>query len=153
MRLCVLPMSLLSLGVVLLIGPFQGSRAAAEESAGKKHGPIAWVESFQKAQQVAKKKNKVLMVDFWAEWCAPCRQMLSTTYKNKAVVNRSKKLVPVLVDFDKNADLAKKYEIEALPTVLFLNPSGSKVLLRVEGYRSAAEFSKLMDKAIKKAKS
>lgn len=148
-----LPLRLVGVVLVLIIGVPYGSRAASEESPAKKHGPIAWVESFEKAQQMAKKKNRVLMVDFWAEWCGPCKQMLNTTYKNKAVVARSKKFVPVLVDFDKNADLAKKYEVEALPTVLFLDSSGEKILLRVEGYRSASEFLKLMDEAMKKAKS
>lgn len=147
------PLSLVGVVIALLFGLPHGSRAASEESTAKKHGPIAWVESLDKAQQIAKKKNRVLMVDFWAEWCGPCKQMLNTTYKDKAVVARSKKFVPVLVDFDKNADLAKKYEVEALPTVLFLDSRGEKILLRVEGYRSASEFLKLMDQAMKKAKS
>src|SRR5579871_5841165 len=101
----------------------------AEESAAKAHGPIAWKESLAEAQKIAAKEKKVIFIDFWAEWCGPCKQMLATTYKDKQVVSRSKKFVPVLVNVDKQQNLANKYSVESIPTVLFLDVKG-KVLVR-----------------------
>src|SRR5579871_4784311 len=104
----------------------------AEESAAKAHGPIAWKESLAEAQKIAAKEKKVIFIDFWAEWCGPCKQMLATTYKDKQVVSRSKQFVPVLINIDNHQDLAKKYSIEAIPTVIFMDAKG-KVLTRSLG--------------------
>lgn len=141
-----------AIALAIGIGALWGGRAAGEESAAKKHGPIAWIESLPKAQKAAQKQKKVILVDFYAEWCGPCKEMLATTYKHKEVVARSKKFVPVLIDVDKQQGLAAKYEVEGVPTILFLDAKG-KVLLRSVGYLDADSFLKLMDEAAKKAKS
>ena len=125
----------------------------SEESAAKAHGPIAWTESLAEAQKIAAKEKKVIFIDFWAEWCGPCKKMLATTYKDKTVVARSKQFVPVLINIDKQKELAAKYKIEAIPTVIFMNAKG-KVLVQPEpSLYTAKEFLKLMDEAEKKAKS
>lgn len=139
---------LLAVGVLALAGSSLRPVMAGDDVA-KKHGPIAWTESLPNAQKQATKDKKVVMVDFWAEWCGPCKQMLATTYKDKAVVTQSKKFVPVLVDVDKQPSLAKKYNVEAIPTVLFLDGKG-KVLTRSVGYVDKTAFLKLMNEATKK---
>src|SRR5205085_1442911 len=93
----------------------------------KAHGPIAWKESLDEAKKIAAKEKKVIFVDFWAEWCGPCKKMLATTYKDKDVVARSKKFVPVLLNYDKQKALADKYNISAIPAVIFMDAKG-KVL-------------------------
>ena len=116
----------------------------------KKHGPIAWMNSLDKARDIAAKENKPLLVDFYAEWCGPCQEMLRTTYKDKAVVARSAKFVPVLIDVDKQSKLAEKYRVQAIPTVVFLNAKG-EVLRRETGYHTARGFLKIMDSVEKRA--
>ncbi len=125
--------------------------ARAEQSAAKKHGPIAWMEKFEDAKKAAAKEKKVMFVDFYADWCGPCKAMLNTTYKNTEVVAKSKRFVPVLINVDKNKDLAEKYQISGIPAVLFFDAKG-KLIARSEGYVEAPEFVKLMDAATKRAK-
>jgi thioredoxin-like negative regulator of GroEL len=74
--------------------------------------------------------------------------MLKTTYQDKAVVERSKRFVPVLVNFDKQPALVKKYHIGQIPVVMFLDARG-KVLKRAE-YLDPKAMLAAMDQVLKK---
>ncbi|MGC8668055.1 MAG: thioredoxin family protein [Chthonomonadales bacterium] len=135
---------------VLVLGASLAPRAQGDDTASKLHGPIPWKTSLSEAAKVAAKQRKIMLVDFYAEWCGPCQAMLKTTYRDKAVVKQMGRFVPVLIDVDKEGKLAQKYGVEAVPTTLFLTPDG-KVLRSETGYHNAEDFLRLTKEVLAKA--
>ncbi len=126
--------------------------ARAREDAAKAHGPIAWTESLDDAKKTAAKEHKIIFVDFWAPWCGPCKQMLKTTYQDKAVVERSKQFVPVLVNYDNQTALIKKYRIGTIPVVMFLDSKGNVLKKTDPKYLDARSLLQVMDEVSRKHK-
>jgi thiol-disulfide isomerase/thioredoxin len=116
---------------------------------GKKAG-IPWGTSFETAQKQSAKSGKVIMIDFFATWCGPCKQMMKTTYVDSKVISAAKSFQPVLIDIDKQPKLAEKYGIEAIPTVVFTDASG-KVLRKEVGFHDAGQLLEIME-AVKKGR-
>jgi thioredoxin len=110
--------------------------------------PVLWAEDLffegdlMAAQKVAKSTRKLVMIDFRAEWCGPCKMLDRTTWKDENVISTLKdKVVAIKVDVDENSELAAKYSIHSLPTVIFVDGNGNEVS-RFIGYRDAEGFLK-----------
>lgn len=101
-----------------------------------------------KAKETAGREGKLYFVDFYANWCMPCRLMDETTFKDPAVVSYVKKYyVPVKVDVDDFDGVAYKqqYNVKVLPTTLVFNSKG-QLLERVEESLSPSRMLKLLKK-------
>lgn len=68
-------------------------------------------------EEVVIKSDKPVLVDFWAEWCGPCR-MIAPIVEEIAEQYHGKALV-VKCDVDNSPNVAAKYSIRNIPTVLF----------------------------------
>ena len=143
---------LLAIFVPLILGAWRMTSAAEKKQNTQQHGPIAWMDSLEKARKIGAREKKPILVDFYAEWCGPCQEMLRTTYKDKQVVERSKRFVSVLIDVDKQTKLAEKYGIQSIPTVLFLNAKGD-VLRQEVGYHDSKQFLQITDEVLKNSSS
>jgi thioredoxin 1 len=64
------------------------------------------------------KHNELMMVDFWAEWCAPCRAIAPTLEELVREGNGAVTLAKVNVD--EQPALAARYGIRSIPTILFV---------------------------------
>ena len=88
------------------------------------------------------KSDKPVLVDFWAEWCAPCRMLAPTIEKLAAQYDGRVKVGKV--DTDANRDVSVKFGISAIPTVILFQ--NGKVVKKFVGIKSEQEFAAEIDK-------
>ena len=92
-------------------------------------------------EQTVLKSDKPVMLDFWAEWCQPCK-MLTPTVEELAGDFEGQILVGKL-NVDDNPNTATTYGIRGIPTLLFLKDG--KVVQQIVGMKSKAEIKKIID--------
>ena len=85
--------------------------------------------------------ERPVVLDFWAEWCQPCK-MLAPTIEEIAGEYEDKVKVGKL-NVDDNPNTATKYGIRGIPTLLFFK--SGKVVQQVTGVKSKAEIKKIID--------
>jgi thiol:disulfide interchange protein len=92
------------------------------------------------ALALARRENKIVMVDFGATWCPPCKMMEATTFKNQRVESfLADNMIAIKVDIDHDKAAAQQHGIKAVPTILFLDSNG-KELERIIGYKNVEQF-------------
>ena len=87
------------------------------------------------------KHEELLMVDFWAEWCAPCRAIAPTL--DELARESAGKVSLAKVNIDEHPALAARYGIRSIPTILFIK--GGEVVDQVIGAVPKAQIKKKMD--------
>jgi thioredoxin 1 len=88
--------------------------------------------------------DKPVFVDFWAQWCTPCR-MLGPTFERLAE-KYGNEIIFAKINVDDLPDVAGKYAVRSIPTLLLLR-QGS-VVEQVVGTRSYDELARILDRHV-----
>jgi thioredoxin:protein disulfide reductase len=112
----------------------------------------AMLNSVESIESTIKSKDTPIMIDFYADWCAQCKELDKFTYTDKNVADLSKSFNNIKIDLTKeNKAISDKYNIKGLPVVIFMNAKGEEIKeLRVTGFLKPEEFIKKMKTTLDK---
>ncbi len=117
---------------------------------------VAWMPYSEELLAEARSLKKPIVMDFYATWCTPCRELEEITFHDAAVVKLAENaFVMVKVDVTGSDNpthdrLLREYGIKGVPTVVFLDPEGNERReLRLVDYLSADQMLDRMTQLLK----
>jgi thiol:disulfide interchange protein DsbD len=145
----------LLLGVAYLIGALSGARDILRPLGGLQGSGMETAHAatpFERVKgtaaldaRIAQAQGKVVMLDFYADWCISCKEMERFTFSDPAIRARLDKAVLLQADVTPNdaedKALLQRYRLFGPPAILFFDAQGRELAdLRVIGYQNAAQF-------------
>lgn len=87
---------------------------------------VRWVTSFSEAKQIAQDEGKMILIDFFATWCGPCKMLESEVFPTEEFKALSSKFVFCRIDVDDQKEVAAQFNIEAMPTTIITDAAGTE---------------------------
>lgn len=152
---------LLVAGVAMLAGALAGGRdplrplaglVGSGEQAGAKHVQFTRVASVSALDEQLKAPGRIVMLDFYADWCVSCKEMESFTFSDPRVQAKLAGMRLLQADVTANSDadkqLLKRFSLFGPPGIIFFDATGREIKgLRVIGYQNAERFLKTLEMA------
>lgn len=110
---------------------------------------LEWIANEAEGLETARRDGKPVMLDFYATWCAACKELDHKTFSHPDVQSKLSQFVKIKLDFTKNSEeverLKKKYGIVGLPVVIFYDAKGNQLNhKRIEKFVDVEEFLEIV---------
>jgi thiol:disulfide interchange protein len=102
-------------------------------------GLIPWQANYTTASVEARTDHKLVLLDFYADWCGPCRAMAAETWSDKRVADAVSSYIPVHVNVDDNPQLSQHFGVQGIPNVVLVDGNGT-VIAQHAGEMRPGEF-------------
>ena len=97
-------------------------------------------------EQEVVKSNQPVLIDFWAVWCGPCRQLAPTI--DKIAGDFAGKVKVGKVNTEDAPEIAAKYRISAIPQIMVFKGSDQPVERPSPGVKTEADIAKMLNRAL-----
>jgi thiol-disulfide isomerase/thioredoxin len=103
-----------------------------------------WITDYDKAKDLSKESGKLMVIDFWADWCKPCQEMDKKLWNNAEVRVNSQNFVAVKIDVMKDKFTPEKFGVTGIPKVVIAMSDGT-ILWERTGFYSANDFANVLN--------
>ena len=108
-----------------------------------------WKYFSQDAYELSLNSNEKMIIDFYADWCIPCKELDAITFADPRVIEKAKDFMTYKVDMtqtlsDETEQLRNKFSIVGMPTILIIDSKGNEVE-RLTGFITADDFLKIIN--------
>ncbi|GAA3625827.1 thioredoxin TrxC [Nonomuraea rosea] len=121
--------------------------ASGTPRCGNCHQPLPWIAEAgdDTFAEVAERADLPVLVDFWAEWCGPCRMV--TPALEQVAQQLAGRVKLVKVDVDRSPALSQRFTITAVPTLMMLNEG--RVVAQRAGAAPAPQLREWVEDALR----
>jgi len=103
---------------------------------------------FEEALVEAKKTGKIVMADFFADWCTFCKKLDQTTWRHHDVMEWIEaNAIAIKINGEVHFSTKQRYDVHKFPTIVFIRADGSKIDMHV-GYLPALDFMDMANKTL-----
>ncbi|MBN1699613.1 MAG: thioredoxin family protein [Spirochaetales bacterium] len=117
---------------------------------------IQWEKDLSVVLKNAEKKNSLIMIHLYTDWCHWCKELDKRTYTHKRVIDLSEKFVCIRINPEKDGkdkvDFVKQFDIPGFPTILFVDNRGA-LYGKIGGFLEGEAYAKEMEAVLKIEKS
>lgn len=130
--------------IVLLVG---GVAFAIPPNRGPQ---VEWTAYDEAKLEEARNDGKPVVIDFYADWCLPCKELDALTFTDEEVIAESERFVRLKADLtrpgaEETIALTEQFDIVGVPTIVFIDSSGNEIDdARLVGFEKADPFLKRM---------
>lgn len=137
--------------------PAAGSTTSAADTLAAVKKRFVQVGSVEELDQVLAEADRPVMLDFYADWCVSCIEMERFTFSHADVARKLDNFVLVQADVTANLPehraLLKRFRLFGPPGIIFFDPRGQELEVRVVGFQNAERFGKALDEVLSQSAS